>query len=100
MFDRISLNVQMLDSRFDQTRNQGAHTAPEANSARQRMKIHTASFLLKSGLLFCNESGDGNRVEHSAHIFWGECSTQWSSAQYLCTNIYPDYHLPHRLGCG
>jgi len=56
------------------------------------MKTCNTSFLLKNGLLFCNESDPGNRVEPSAHYFWAEGSDKGPSAQYLRPNIEPIYH--------
>ena len=57
------------------------------------MKTCNTSFLLKKGLLFCNESDRGNRVEPSAHYFWAEGSDKGPSAQYLRPNLQPIYHL-------
>jgi len=56
------------------------------------MKTCNTSFLLKNGLLFCNESERGNRVEPSAHYFWAEGSDKGHSAQYLRPNLEPIYH--------
>ena len=51
------------------------------------------SFLLKNGLLFCNESDRGNRVEPSAHYFWAQGSDKGPSAQDLRPNLEPIYHF-------
>jgi hypothetical protein len=74
-----------------QTRNHGAHTAPGADYAKQPMKTCNTSFLLKNGLLFCNESDRGNRVEPSAHYFWAEGSDKRASAQYSRPTLEPIY---------
>jgi len=58
------------------------------------MKICITSYLLKSNLLFCNESDYGNRVEPSAHRFWAEGSDKRPSHQYLRPNLRPIYQLP------
>src|SRR5947209_17882804 len=98
MFDGISLNARIFGSRFGQTRDHGAHTAPRADGARRQMKFRLPSFLLKSSLFFYNESDHGNRVELSAQKNWAQCSTQRPSAQYFRSIIQPNYHLPLESG--
>ena len=71
MFDGISLNARIFGSRFGQTRDHGAHTAPRADGARQQMKFRLPSFLLKSALIFYNESDCGNRVRRFTHEKFG-----------------------------
>src|SRR6266704_6207926 len=95
MFGQISPNDRKSGRIFGQTRNHGAHTAPGADCAKQPMKTCNTSFLLKNGLLFCNESDRGNRVEPSAYYFWAEGSDKGPSAQYLRPNLEPIYH--HRV---
>jgi len=56
------------------------------------MKTCHTSFLLKNGLLFCNEPDRGNRVEPSAHYFWVEGSDKMPLTQYLRPNLQPIYH--------
>jgi hypothetical protein len=55
------------------------------------MKTCNTSFLLRNGLLFCNESDRGNRVVNTAHYFWAEGSDKGPSAQYLRPNLQPIY---------
>ena len=51
------------------------------------------TFLLKNGLIFCNESDRGNCVEPSTHYFWAEGSDKGPSAQYLRPNLQPIYQV-------
>jgi hypothetical protein len=74
-----------------------ARAAPEAEDARERMKIHHASFLLQNILILSSILRCGNGVEHSTQIFLTRMfDTRLAYAQFA-SNIQVNYQLVQAL---
>jgi len=56
------------------------------------MKIRIASFLLKSDLLLCNTSDNGNHVEPSPTKKLGWMFDTQVVHAHVCPNVQPNYH--------
>src|SRR5947207_4691899 len=88
MFGQIGLNHRILGCRLGQ---HSPRLTPGAAAERQEVEICTTSSILKNCFYHEERKAGGNRVEHSDHRFWPECSDKGPSTQHLRPNIQTIY---------
>src|SRR5438034_6148067 len=89
MFGQKRLNHRILGCRLGQ---HSPRLTPGAAAERQEVEICTTSSILKNCSYHEERKAGGNRVEHSDHRFWPECSDKGPSTQHLRPNIQTIYH--------
>ena len=90
MFGQKRLNPRIVGSMLGQ---HSPRLTPGAAAERQEVEICTTSSILKNCFYHEERKAGGNRVEHSDHRFWPECSDKGPSTQHLRPKIRPIYHL-------